>query len=125
MSLTRFAISLLCGGLLLTGCHSSGSDDSPVVARVYDSELHQGDLQGLVPAGLAPEDSAVIVNNYVEQWIRQAVILEKAKRNVDNDFARELQEYRNNLLVYAYERQIVDQLLDTTVSEAQVEEYSV
>lgn len=123
MSSVRFVTSLLWGCLCLAGCHSYGDNDSPVVARVYDRELHQSDLEGVVPAGVAPEDSVIIVNNYVDQWIRQAVILAKAERNVQNDFTRELQEYRNNLLAYAYERQIVDQLLDTTVSEDQVKDY--
>ena len=123
MSSTRFAISLALGCLLLAGCHSSGGDDSPVVARVYDRELHRSDLEGLVPAGLPAEDSMAVVRNYIDQWMLQAVILAKAEKNVKEDFSRELQEYKNNLLAYAYERQIVDQLLDTNVSESQIEEY--
>ena len=109
--------------LLLTACSRVGGDHSPVVASVYNRELHRSDLEGLVPAGLSAEDSTAVVKNYVEQWIRQAVILSKAEKNVKNDFARELQDYRNSLLAYAYERQIIDQLLDTLVTEAQIREY--
>ena len=106
--------------MLLTSCSSSADDASPVVAEVYGQELHLGDIEGLVPAGLSAEDSMAVVKNYVEQWIRQAVILAKAEKNVEDDFARELQEYKNNLLVYAYERQIVDQLIDTAVTARQI-----
>jgi hypothetical protein len=109
--------------LMAASCSSHAGDDSPVVAKVYDLELHSSDIEGLVPAGLTAEDSMTVVRNYVEQWIRQAVILAKAKKNVENDFSRELQEYKNNLLAYAYERQIVDQLIDTTVSDSQIKEY--
>ena len=109
--------------LVATSCASQGDDESPVVAKVYDLELHRSDIEGLVPAGLAAEDSMNVVQNYVDQWIRQSVILAKAQKNVENDFERELQEYKNNLLVYAYERQIVDQLIDTTVTDMQIEEY--
>lgn len=122
MSLTRFAISLIGGCLLLAGCHTDG-DDSPVVARVYDRELHRSDLEGLVPAGLPVDDSLAVVRNYVDQWVLQAVILSKAEKNVKNDFSHELQEYKNNLLAYAYERQIVDQLLDTLVTDGQIQAY--
>lgn len=109
--------------MLLASCSSSADDASPVVAEVYGQELHLGDIEGLVPAGLSAEDSMAVVKNYVEQWIRQAVILAKAEKNVEDDFVRELQEYKNNLLVYAYERQIVDQLIDTAVTARQIREY--
>ena len=123
MSLTRFVSKLLAATLLMTACSQSAGDYSPVVASVYNRELHQNDLEGLVPDGLSPDDSLTVVKNYVEQWIRQAVILAKAEKNVKNDFSHELQEYKNSLLAYAYERQIIDQLLDTVVTNAQIEEY--
>ena len=116
------AFVLITAALVAVSC-SGTDDDSPVVAQVYDRELHSSDLQGLVPSGLAPEDSLAVVGNYVDQWIRQAVILAKAEKNVQDDFSRELQEYKNNLLAYAYERQIVDQLIDTTVTRRQIREY--
>ena len=94
-----------------------------MVARVYDHELHRSDLAGIVPEGLSPEDSAAIIGNYVAQWVRQTVVLAKADKNVKQDFTRQLGEYRNSLLTYAYERQIVDQLLDTVVTPAQIREY--
>lgn len=108
--------------MLLAACASQG-DDSPVVARVADRELHQSALVGLVGDGISGDDSIRIVNNYIEQWIRQTVILVKAEKNIEDDFQRELQEYKDNLTVYSYERQIVDHLLDTAVSDSQIEEY--
>ena len=123
MQSIRFAISLLTLLALLPACSRKDADEMPVVASVYDQKLYASDLQGLVSPGMSPEDSLAIVDSYIDQWIRQAVILDKAEKNVSNDFARELREYKNSLLVYAYERQIVDQLLDTAVTDAQIEEY--
>ena len=119
----RFAISLLALLVLLPACSRKDAVESPVIASVYNQKLHASDIQGLVPPGLSPEDSLAMVNSYIDQWIRQAVILEKAGRNVKNNFDRELREYKNSLLVYAYESQILDQLLDTAVTDAQIEDY--
>lgn len=119
----RSAISLLALLVLLPACSRKVEEKSPVVVSVYNQELLASDLEGIVPAGLSPEDSIAIVNNYIDQWIRQAVILEKASKNVTEDFERELREYKNNLLVYTYERQILDQNLDTVVTDAQIEDY--
>ena len=122
MSYTRLLSSILLAALLTTACHRH-SDDSPVLATVYDHELHASDLEGLVGEGVSAEDSAAIVNSYVEQWIRQTVILTKAEKNINDNFERQLREYKNSLLTYAYEQQIVSQLLDTNVTNEQISEY--
>lgn len=108
--------------LLTMSCHRS-DESSPLVAKVYDYELHMDDLSGLVGEGVSAEDSVAIVDNYVDQWVRQKVILAKAEKNVKDDFSRQMNEYRNSLLIYAYEQQIVAQLMDTTVSESELKEY--
>ena len=122
MPSARLTISLALLLLLAPACRRQ-VDASPLVASAYGYELHRSDLDGLVPAGLPADDSLAVISNYIDQWVRQTVILAKAEKNVKDDFDRELLEYKNNLLTYTYERQIVDQLLDTVVSSAQIEEY--
>ena len=108
--------------LLLTACRHT-TDDSPVVARVYNHELHRSELDGIVPRGVSTDDSLAIISSYIDQWVRQNVLLAKAEKNVKDDFSRQLNDYRNSLVIYAYERQIIDQLLDTNVTAAQTREY--
>lgn len=108
--------------VIFTACRQV-EDESPVVAQVYDYKLYQSDLQGLVEKGMTDDDSATIVANYVDQWIRQMVMLSKAEKNVEADFSHQMREYHNSLLTYAYERQIIEQLLDTNVVETEIEEY--
>lgn len=121
-SSTRLTTSLVLTALLAVGCHRP-VDDTPLVASVYGHELHMSALEGLVSEGVSKEDSLAIVNNYVEQWIRQNVILTKAEKNIGDNFERQLREYKNSLLIYAYEQQIINQLLDTNVTEMQIAEY--
>ncbi|MBR1785411.1 MAG: hypothetical protein IJ760_08275 [Bacteroidales bacterium] len=117
-----FLCSIALAALLATAC-SNGNDRSPLVAVVYGHELHRSDLDGLVGEGVASEDSATIVDNYIEQWIRQTVILSKAEKNITDNFDRQLRDYKNSLITYAYEQQIVSQLLDTIVTQQQVADY--
>lgn len=113
---------LLLTALLSTGCQRR-SDDTPLLASVYGHELHRSDLAGLVGEGVSSDDSAAIVASYVDQWIRQTVILTKAEKNITDNFDRQLREYKNSLLTYAYEQQIINQLLDTNISEELIAEY--
>ena len=122
MPFARLLSSLLLLATLVVGC-AHRSDSSPLVATVYGHELHRSDLEGLVGEGVSSEDSAAIISNYVEQWIRQTVILTKAEKNINDNFDRQLQDYKNSLLTYAYEQQIVNQLLDTNISNEQIAEY--
>lgn len=119
----RLLFSLPVAALLLLSACRHDVEQTPLVARVYDHELRKADLDGLVGRGVSAEDSMAIVDNYVDQWVRQMVILSKAEKNVKDDFSRQLGEYRNSLLIYAYEQQILNQLLDTVVTEAQIADY--
>ncbi len=107
--------------IMLTACRSK--NDESIVARAYDQYLYRSDIEGLVAPGTTEEDSIAIVTNYINQWIQQQVVLEKAKHNISNNFEQELQNYRNSLITYEYERKIVEQLLDTNVSDQEVTEY--
>lgn len=117
----RKASSLMLGALLCVGCHSV--DDTDIAAIVYDQCLYRSDLEGIVPPGTSPTDSITIVTNYINQWIQQQVVLEKAKKNITNTFESELKNYKNSLITYEYESQIVSQLLDTNVSNDEIEAY--
>jgi len=113
----------------LVACRSKpGSETAKreAVARVYDTYLFKADLEGLVPADIHGQDSVNLVKNFINNWIRQQVILKKAEDNLDEekkDVEKKLQEYRNSLLTYAYERELVAQQLDTAVSIKEIETF--
>ncbi len=98
-------------------------DDSEIVAQVYDHKLLRSDLDGITTADLSQDDSAALVQNYIDQWIMQMTVLSKAEKNIKTNFDSELQNYKNSLLTHAYEQRIVDQLLDTNVRDEEIAEY--
>jgi hypothetical protein len=99
---------------------------SGAVARAYDTYLLKEDLEGVVPAGIHGQDSINLVRNFINNWVRQQVILKSAEDNLDDekkDVEKKLREYRNSLLTYAYERELVAQQLDTVVSAKEIEDF--
>jgi hypothetical protein len=96
------------------------------VARVYNTYLTRADLDGLVPKGMSPADSAAMVKRYVANWIRQQIFLQHAMNNLPPekmDFERTIQDYKNSLIIYTYESELVKKHLDNTLSEAQIRDY--
>lgn len=99
-----------------------GAKEKPI-ARVFDKELLPSDLINIVPKGTSKNDSIEIVKAYVENWVKQEVILKQAIDNANLDQAvieLQLANYKNSLVIYAYEEQLVAQKLDTTVSEKEL-----
>jgi len=96
------------------------------VARVFDKYLYPENLAGIVPQNASRKDSLAAIKNYIDNWIHQQVVLHKAESNLDEnkkDVEDKLEEYRNSLIRYAYEKALVEQRLDTNVSEKEIEQF--
>jgi len=103
---------------------SSSPDDA--VAKVYDKYLYKSDLIGIVPKGSTARDSIAIIKNYINNWIQQELLLHRANDNLSNqqkNFDKQLEEYKNSLIIYAYEKELVKQKLDTNVTDAEISKY--
>jgi len=109
--------------LLLAACQRG---EPQPVARSYDKYLYPEDLQGVVPSGVLGDDSIKLARAYIEQWLQQQALLHHAQRNVNINterLERQVEEYKNGLIVYEYEQALVSQKLDTMVSDEQIKEY--
>lgn len=96
------------------------------IARVFDSYLYYEDLGDLVPKGSSQQDSTSLIKQYTTVWVKQQLMAKKAELNLapeDMDVQKQLDEYRNNLLIYKYKDAFVKQNLDTSVTHEQIAEY--
>ena len=126
MLLKRFAIGLMLI-LAFVSCQNSGNGSGDkVVATVYHKTLHQSDLQSIMYEGISANDSIVRAKAFIDNWIRRQLIIHQAENNIDKselDFSKEIEEYRNSLIIYKYETMLVEKKLDTVVSEADIEKF--
>ena len=113
--------------VLLTACtRFQQKNDDRLLARVYNEYLYNSDLENLVPPNTSARDSLMIAQNFITNWIQQQLIIHKAKENLpenDIDFSKQLEEYRNSLIIYTYESRLVRQNLDTNVTFSDIEGY--
>ena len=113
--------------LLLAGCdYFQKSSKEVVLAECYGKYLYESDLKGIVPEGASIMDSIQRVSNFIDSWVRRQVLLHQAEINLDKealDLNKQMEEYRNSLVIYAYESQLINQKLDTLVSEDEIAEY--
>ncbi len=113
--------------LLLAGCdYFEKNSKEVVVAECYGKYLYESDLKGIVPEGTPIMDSIQRVGTFIDSWIRRQVLIHQAENNLNKeelDLKKQMEEYRNSLVVYAYESQLISQRLDTVVSEDEIAEY--
>ena len=113
--------------LLFAGCdYFQKSSKEVVVAECYGKYLYESDLNGIVPEGTPILDSLQRVSNFIDSWVKRQVLLHQAENNLDKntlDLEKQMEEYRNSLVVYAYESQLINQKLDTIVSETEIADY--
>lgn len=111
--------------LVIVSC-SPVREKEQAVARVYEKYLYPSDLEGVVPAGVTGADSVQLISSYIDNWVRQAVILHKAEQQIGlsgTAFQKQVNDYKNSLLIYYYEQALVDQQLDTAISGEEVRAY--
>ena len=113
--------------ILLASCKNAGFNNSDtILARVYDSYLYTSELEGLIPPGTSTPDSLAYTRNYVDNWVKNHLLLYQAEKNLtqeQKDFSRQLEDYRNSLIIYKYESELINQKLDTLVGEEEIENY--
>tara|TARA_R110002020_G_scaffold160234_2_gene344585 strand:+ start:3816 stop:4673 length:858 start_codon:yes stop_codon:yes gene_type:complete len=97
------------------------------VARVNNTFLYEEDIQKLIGEDTSAEDSTLIVNNYINRWATQQLLIDQAKINLTADkleqYNKLVQEYQNDLLTEAYKNVIVSKQLDSTITEQEYREY--
>lgn len=109
-----------------TPVKNDDAEKGKVLARVYTYKLYESDLHDVIPAGLSPEDSSRRAVNYINAWTKEMLLVYKAEQNLrgaDKNVEKQLRDYRNSLIIYNYEKQLVSQKLDTVVPDAEIETY--
>ena len=103
------------------------TEDRVVVVRVNDSYLYEEDIEFLIDENTSPEDSAIIVGNYVTRWATQQLLIDRAELNLpatqQNEFEDLVENYRNELYTNAYTDAIVSRNLDTSLNVNEIEAY--
>jgi hypothetical protein len=112
--------------VLLSACSffkKKQSMDKDAIARVNDEYLYASDLQALTK-GLKGKDSVEVLKSYADSWVRKKLLLQKAKENIPEDdvnITKKVEEYRASLLLYEYEKALINKRLDTVITQQQLD----
>lgn len=118
--ITIFAIPFL-----LFSCKQQQSAETPI-AKVFESSLFRAEISDFIPQGTNPEDSILMAQNYIRNWITQKLLLHKAIENLSGEEPRiqkQVEDYRTSLLIHQYKQKLIAQRLMGDISDSEVEKY--
>lgn len=112
--------------LMVLACNQDpkSKEENPL-ATVFGKSLYPSDIQGIVGSGITSKDSALLVNSYIENWAKEQLIISIAEENIpdDLDVNKLVEDYRKSLIRYTYEQKLVEQRLDSIVTDTDIEQY--
>ncbi|TAH22173.1 MAG: peptidyl-prolyl cis-trans isomerase [Cytophagales bacterium] len=112
--------------LISCGLFADGEEvKTKPVARVHDIYLYHKDLQSITN-GASPKDSVDVAQRYIDSWVKEQLLVHEAQNNTTidmNEIDKRVQEYKYQLLIYAYQKSFIEKNLDTVVTQAQIETY--
>ena len=109
--------------LMLTVACFNGNDQR-VIASVNKKDLLLSEVIKEMPE--STEDSAFFVDRYINTWVRKQLMIYHAEINLSSDlidYKKQIQEYRESLLIYAYQQELINQNFDTTITSQKILEY--
>jgi len=113
--------------LILSACTDKNStSEGNVLARVGDYYLYENDFKGSLPQNIAAKDSLTLAKNFINTWVREKLLLVQAEKNLTPEqmnFDKQIETYRNSLIIYQYEALLISQQINNDVAEYEIEDY--
>lgn len=123
----RSIISILALVFMVQGCSLLVKDDlEEPVARVFENYLYPSDLEKVIPSGTNSQDSMLLAKRYTETWVKDMLMQHRAEESLSEeqmDFETQIEEYHRSLLIYTYRQNLLQQKMDTLVSEREINSY--
>ncbi len=113
--------------IVITSCNvKSTASDEVILARVGNYYLYESELKSIIPPNANPSDSLSLIKNFINSWIRESLLVYQARNNLTEkqmNFDKQIESYRNSLIIFQYESLFVSQQLDTVVTDEEIESY--
>ena len=115
--------------LNLLACHSSpvnNPENEKQIAKINTSVLLISDISAITQKGSSKADSTAFIQSYISKWASNEVFYQQSLNYLSEeelDIAKELEAYKKELLSYRFQTKLINEKLDTNITESQIEEY--
>ena len=96
-----------------------------LLAQVFHYKLTFDDIKDLIQSYATAEDSIQQVRTLTEHWVRDRLLLVEAENNFPKEvnMNKLLEDYRQSLVMHFFEQQVIEERLDTVITESDLQRY--
>ena len=112
--------------LAVSGCkQQTGETSKDVIVSVGNEILSKEELDAYIPKGISEQDSLIAAENFIRFWIKEVLTYEIAAKNVADkkEIERLVENYRQSLIIYRYQEQLVQEKLSKTITAKDIKQY--
>ena len=113
--------------LLVSSCNLKEVSSDKIVARVYNHYLYASEINEHIRENLSSADSASMAKNYINAWVKEQLLLQKAVFNLNPyqqaSLERLIRQYRNDIFIKTYQEEWLKSRMDTLVTSQEIEAY--
>lgn len=113
---------IIASSLLFSSCFPK--EEARVIASINEKELQLSEVIYEMPYHI--EDSAYFVEKFMNNWIRKELMLSYAEMNLSMDlleYEKQIEDYRESLLIFAYQQELLNQNFDTIIPYSEIQDY--
>lgn len=114
--------------IIFEGCQTDTvkENQEKPIATLKEYQLYFEDIRSALPSGLSKKDSLEMIHKLIDKWASDILLYDEAisaLNDEDKNVDKEVEKYRQELLSYRFQNQLLDQQLDTNVSFSEIEQY--
>ena len=121
----RYVFLLLI--LLVSSCQLKEASSDKIVARVHNHYLYASEVNAHIRENVSFADSASMAKNYINAWVKEQLLLQKAVFNLNPSQQTSLEnlisQYRNDIFIKTYQEEWLKSRMDTLVTPQEIEAY--
>ena len=112
---------IIFASLIIFSCKNSV--DKNILASAFDKNLYYDDVVLELPSNNI--DTSLFIEKYIEEWVSDQVMLKQALINIDEDdyIDASVEKFKNSLLIFEYQKELINQNFDTTISSVEILDY--
>jgi len=112
--------------LSMLSCTKKAQVNDKTLARVGTEYLYLSDIQHQIPTELKKNDSIAFVESFVQKWVLDKLMFEKASLNLPDDqedIEEKVEAFKQSLYIYKYEQKLIAQKLDKKVTDEEIQKF--
>ena len=120
----KFYLYLIVIGLF--SCNFLNQDTKKLLVTVNGDKLYFSDIEHLLSPDLSRKDSLKLIRSLSEKWAIEQLFVQKAKENLpvsQQNVKSEVENYEKSLLIYYYQKELLNQKLDTIINSYEVNSF--